>query len=68
MGQVLHESAKTTYITRAGLQRSQASTQALALQYGLNVKTIAKWRKRDFTHNVAMEPKKQSSRVLSCKS
>ncbi len=37
MGQVLHESAKTTYITRAELQRSQASTQALALQYGLNL-------------------------------
>ncbi len=65
MRQVLHESAKTMYITRAELQRSQTSTQALALQYGLNVKTIAKWRKRDFTHDVAMGPNKRSSRVLS---
>ena len=40
----LHGSARTTPRVRAELQAAQASTRALAAQYGLNPKTIAKWR------------------------
>ena len=45
MGQVLHGRAKTTHAVRALIQRSQASNAALSRELGLNVKTVAKWRK-----------------------
>ncbi len=44
MGQVLHGSAKTTHAIRAELQRSQASVAILAKRYGINEKTVLKWR------------------------
>ncbi len=47
MGQVLHGSATTTHAIRAHIQRSQASGAALSRDLGVNVKTVAKWRKRD---------------------
>ena len=46
MGQVLHGSAKTTHAVRTLIQRSKASTAALSRELGINVKTVAKWRKR----------------------
>ena len=49
MAEVLHGSARTTPRVRAELQRSQASTRALAARYGLNPKTVAKWRGRTTT-------------------
>jgi len=54
MGQVLHGSAKTTHAVRALIQRSKASNAALSRELGINVKTVAKWRKRDkaFRENV----------------
>jgi hypothetical protein len=42
----LHGSARTTPRVRAELQASQEATRALAARYGLNEKTVAKWRKR----------------------
>ena len=32
---------------RAAIQRSQATTAALSRELGINVKTVAKWRKRE---------------------
>ena len=46
MGQVLHGSAATTHAIRASIQRSQASISELSRRYGINPKTVAKWRKR----------------------
>ena len=46
MGQVLHGSATTTHAIRAAIQRSKASLQALSERYGINPKTVAKWRRR----------------------
>jgi transposase-like protein len=46
MGQVLHGGAKTTLAVRAELQRSEASVAALAERFGINPKTVLKWRKR----------------------
>src|SRR3546814_9495582 len=46
MGQVLHGSAKTTHAVRGELQRSQASVASLAKRFGINEKTVIKWRKR----------------------
>jgi transposase-like protein len=46
MGQVLHGSARTTAAVRRAIQHSQESLRSLATRYGVNPKTIAKWRKR----------------------
>ena len=48
MGQVLHGSATTTEAVRRAIQHSQESLRALAKRYGINQKTVAKWKKRDF--------------------
>jgi len=65
MGQILHGSAKTTHAVRALIQRSQASNAALSRELGINVKTVAKWRKRDGVQDAAMGPKEAHSTVLS---
>ncbi len=57
MGQVLHGSAKTTHAIRAAIQRSQASIKDLSERYGLNPKTVMKWKKRDFVDDARMGPK-----------
>src|SRR3954469_25957098 len=46
MAGVLHGSARTTPRIRAELQASQEATRVLAARYGLNPKTVTKWRKR----------------------
>jgi transposase-like protein len=46
MGQILHGSATTTEVVRRAIQNSQASLRELAGRYGINQKTVAKWRRR----------------------
>jgi hypothetical protein len=46
MGQVLHRSAATTEAVRRAIQDSQESLRALSNRYGINQKTVAKWKKR----------------------
>ncbi|WP_150297369.1 IS481 family transposase, partial [Salipiger aestuarii] len=65
MGQILHGSAKTTHAVRAFIQRSKASNASLSRELGLNVKTVAKWRKRESVQDAAMGPKEVHSTVLS---
>jgi len=65
MGQILHGSATTTYAIRTAIQRSKAPLKELAAQYGLNHKTVAKWRKRAFVNDAPMGPKAPRSTVLS---
>jgi transposase InsO family protein len=65
MGQVLHGSATTTHAIRTAIQRSKAPLKDLAVQYGLNQKTVAKWRQRSFVHDAPMGPKAPRSTVLS---
>ena len=62
MASVLHGCARTTPRVRAEFQ---ASTRALAVQYGLNPKTVAKWRKRGTVEDAPMGPKVRRSTVLS---
>ena len=57
----LHGSARTTPRVRAELQAAQASSRALAAQYGLNPKTVAKWRGRATTADAPMGPKPRST-------
>ena len=61
----LHGSARTTPRVRAELQRSQEATRRLAARYGLNPKTIAKWRRRSSTADAPMGPSRPRSSVLS---
>ena len=46
MGQVRHGCATTAHAIRASVQRSQATTAALSQELRINVKTVAKLRKR----------------------
>ena len=46
MGQILHGSATTTEAIRRAIQNSEESLRALSAGYGINQKTVAKWRKR----------------------
>ena len=57
MGQILHGSAKTTHAIRGELQRSQASVASLARKYGINEKTVLKWRHRQSVDDMPMGPK-----------
>jgi transposase InsO family protein len=61
----LHGSARTTPRVRAELQASQEATRALAVRYGLNPKTVAKWRKRTMTADQPMGPGRPRSTVLT---
>ena len=65
MGQLLHSRATTTSETRRAIQNSQESLKNLANRYGVNVKTIDKWRKRDYVSDTPMGPKERKSTVLT---
>ena len=65
MGQVRHGCAMTTHAIRATIQRSQATTAALSRELGTNVKTVAKWRKRETLEDRKTGPTEPRSTVLS---
>ena len=65
MGQVLHGSARTTEAVRRAIQHSQASLRDLARRFGVNAKTIAKWRRRSFVADQPTGPKEPRSTILS---
>src|ERR1043166_7305504 len=64
LGQVLHGCATTTTAIRRAIQHSQASLRALAKRYGINPKTVAKWR-RSSVADRPTGPKAAKSTVLS---
>ena len=65
MGQVLHGSATTTEAVRRAIQHSQESLRALARRYGINQKTVAKWKKRSSVSDLRTGPREPRSTVLS---
>ena len=65
MGQILHGSATTTEAIRRAIQNSQESLRSLSKRYGINPKTVAKWKKRGFVSDLATGPKDPKSTVLS---
>ena len=65
MGQVLHGSARTTAAVRRAIQHSQESLRGLAKRYGINQKTVAKWKKRCSTADLPTGPKEPQSTVLT---
>jgi len=64
MGQILHGSATTTEAIRRAIQHSQESLRTLAKRYGINPKTVAKWRKRTSVADLPTGPKEPHSTVL----
>ncbi len=65
MGQVLHGSATRTEAVRRAIHHSQASLRRLAKRYGINQKTIAKWKARTSVSDLRTGPKAPRSTVLS---
>ena len=65
MGQVLHGSATTTEAVRRAIQHSQESLRSLAKRYGINQKTVAKWKRRTSVADIPTGPKDAKSTVLS---
>jgi transposase InsO family protein len=65
MGQVLHGCATTTEAVRRAIQHSQESLRALSKRFGINPKTVAKWRKRDSIADRPTGPRQPKSSVLS---
>ena len=64
MGKIPHGCARTTPATRRLIQQSTESLQKLAVRFGLNPKTVAKWRNRPTTAEAVRGPKPAST-VLS---
>ena len=54
MGQILHSRATTTQRQREVIQQSEESIAKLAKRFGVNPKTIVKWRHRDYVHDDKM--------------
>src|ERR1700684_366056 len=65
MAQILHGSATTTEAIRRAIQHSQASLRTLARRYGINQKTVAKWKRRSSVVDLPTGPKEPKSTVLS---
>jgi transposase InsO family protein len=65
MGQVLHRSASTTEAIRRAIQNSQESLRALSKHYGINQKTVAKWKKRVSVTDLPTGPREPKSTVLT---
>ena len=64
-GQILHWSATTTHAVRAAIQRSHVSAKELSKTYGVNPKTVLKWRKRETVEDRKAGPTERRSTVLS---
>ena len=65
MGQILHGCATTTEAVGRAIQNSQESLRALAKRYGINQKTVAKWKQRETVADLPTGPKEAKSTVLS---
>lgn len=65
MGQVLHGCATTTEAIRRAIQHSQESLRSLSRRYGINQKTVAKWKKRSSVADLPTGPRAPKSTVLS---
>src|SRR5271154_5600419 len=60
-----HSGATTTPEVRRAIQASEETNVALAKRHGVNRKTIAKWKAREFTSDERMGPKNPRSSLLT---
>jgi transposase-like protein len=61
MGKIPHGCARTTPATRHLIQQSTESLQTLAIRFGIDPKTVAKWRSRTTTEEAVRGPKPAST-------
>jgi len=61
MGKIPHGCARTTPATRLLIQQSTESLQKLATRFGVDPKTVAKWRSRTTTQEAVRGPKPAST-------
>jgi transposase len=61
----LHPSARTTRKQRRQIQRSQDTDRACAERLGVDVKTVAKWRRRTGVEDAPKGPKTTRQRTLA---
>ena len=52
-----HSNARTTAIDREAIRESTESLQVLAKRYGINPKTVAKWKQRESSDDLPSGPK-----------
>jgi hypothetical protein len=62
-----HSCATTTPRVRRAIQASEETNIVLAKRHGVNRKTIAKWKAREFIFDERMGPKKARSSLLTLK-
>jgi hypothetical protein len=60
-----HGNARTSANVRQAIRQSPDSLRVLAARYGINTKTVAKWKKRPVPDDLSSGPKKASRAVLS---
>lgn len=65
MARIRHGRATTMHAIRAGLQRSEGSIAQLSRHFGINPKTVVKWRKRATVEDLKTGPKTPRSTGLS---
>ena len=65
MGQILHGCATMTGAVHRAIQNSQESLRALAKRYGINQKTVAKWKKRTACPDQKTGPRDPKSTALT---
>lgn len=65
MGQVLHGRATTAEAVRRAIQGSQESLRALSRRYGINQRTVAKWKRRSSTTDQPTGPRQPKSTALA---
>ncbi len=63
--QILPSRARTIEEIRREIQNSKESLKVLSERYGVNFKTILKWKHRDFVHDMSMGKKNPHSTVLT---
>jgi len=58
MSQVYHSNARTNQYVRSIIQESNLTNVELAANYGVNVKTISKWKDRESNEDKSSRPNK----------
>ena len=65
MVQVLHARATTTIATRRKIQESSKSIRVLAQEFGINHKTVIKWKRRDYVSDLPCGSRAKLRTVLT---
>jgi len=65
MQSTLDGNVRTSEAIRRSIQASDESTRALAKRFGINPKTVAKWKKRASVADMPVGPRRRRSNALT---